>query len=331
MSITFDNAHTIVSYPWTTFKSMALSKVLSIQYDDDGTVYTIFAYDYPVVYVTNIWHGSVPYAVISGGYSQTQNDSDKLDFETNFKQYANMPIKLPSFINYQDPRLIHKFGQITTTSTSEVLLYPRTYVEPSSQAQRSIVSTSSSDSNALGTGACQIRLTYLDSNYVLYTEDIYTNGTTAVNTVGTNIQFIEDMQVIKGTTAVGAIKLMTGTNGSGTEIAGIGSATTQAFFCHHYIPAGKRAWILGWGVVSNNQTNVKLNGEVIINGNTVPTILDLDNLDNGGLTAPNRIQMSRNLLGVMVSGQTQVNITVVPAQTTSTIIRGYIDIFEDVS
>jgi hypothetical protein len=325
------NSPAIISSAWTSFKTVSLAKVLSIQYDDDGTVYSIFSFDDgELAYTCTIWKGAVPDTVIAGGYSQATNDSDKSDFETNYKPYANKPVYPPKFNDFSDPRLTHKFGQLTATSVSEVLLYPRTYAEPASQAQRSIVSTSATDSDALGTGARQIRITYLDSNYVLKTEDVLTNGLTGVNTVGTDIRFIENMEVIKGVAAVGAVKLMTGLAGAGTEIAGIGIATNQAFFCHHYVPAGKRAWIMGWGCVSDDETSLKLNSQDRFGTNTVDRILDLDKLFNGNLTPPSRIEFKRTLSGVMIPEKTYVRVTVVPNQATSTVMRGYIDFFEDV-
>lgn len=92
MSVSFGSGQTHVSQVWTSFKSLVSAKSLSIQYDDDGVVYTIFAYDNPVVYITTIWKGTVPDGVIAGGYSQAQNDTDKSDFETTYQPTANAAI-----------------------------------------------------------------------------------------------------------------------------------------------------------------------------------------------------------------------------------------------
>lgn len=88
------NANAVVSDTWTNFKAIAITtKNLPIQYTDDGIEYTIFAFDdNTIAYVTTIWKGTVPDSVTSNGYSQAQNDSDKSDFETNYKPNANSRI-----------------------------------------------------------------------------------------------------------------------------------------------------------------------------------------------------------------------------------------------
>jgi len=323
-NVTF-NAPSTLSLFWTTFKPIALSKVMSIQYDDDGTVYTIFTFDgTSIVYTCTIWKGTVPTTVAST-YSQTQNDSDKSDFETNYKPYANKQINADEL----DPRLIHKFGNLTSAATTEVLMCASTYTEQASQAQRSVVSTNAQD-NPAGTGAAAVRITYLDSNYVLNTEDITLNGTTAVNTVGTTIRFIENFQVIQGSAAVGTISLMTGLAGAGSPIISIPSSTEQAFICHHYVPAGKRAWILGWGATVSNNANFKLKGQYYFNvSNLVDYNLDLENLL---ISSPNLPEFYRTFQSPLpVPAKTHIRITVVPGQATSTIERSQLDIWEDVT
>ncbi len=318
-----------VSLTWTAFKAIVSPKVLSIQYDDDGSVYTIFAIDGPAGYIATIWKGTVPYGVIAAGYSQATNDADKTDFETNYKPYANGQILDNDF----DPRLIHRFGNLTSTSASEVLVSARAYVEQASQAQRSIQSTSATDSDGAGTGARQVRITYLDSNYVLKTEDVFTNGTTKVNTVATDIRFIERFEVIKGVAAVGAIQLMTGTTGGATEFCGISVGTTEAFLCHHYVPAGKRAFILGWGSTVDDDVAMKLNAQARFGANLVSTIQDLEKMIQATATVPNGIlEFYRKFEAPLLIGEKcYVSVTVVPGQATSTVTRALLDLWEDKS
>lgn len=86
------NADVIISSNWTAFKSNAITgnKSLPVQYNDDGTVYSIFAFDdSSIAYTCTIWKDAVPDSVIDAGYSQSQNDSDKSDFENNYKSTAN--------------------------------------------------------------------------------------------------------------------------------------------------------------------------------------------------------------------------------------------------
>lgn len=243
---------------------------------------------------------------------------------------ASISVKTSSsqVVNAQDApgSALHRFGNLTATSVSEVLVATRAYAEPGSQAQRSVVSTSATDSDILGTGARQVRIVYLDSNYVRYTEDVNLTGNVAVNTVGTNIRFIESMTVIKGTDAVGAIRLMSSTGGGGTEVCGIGAFSSDTFLCHHYVPAGRTATVFGWGAVISDDCNLKLRGQKIINGNRTDMILDLDN--SAAITSPGRSEFRRNLYGVKLSPKTYVRVTVVPGQATSTVIRSYLDLIE---
>jgi hypothetical protein len=268
-----------------------------------------------------IWKGAVPSTVLQG-YSQAQNDADKSDFETNYKAFSNLPITEST----RDPRLIHKFGNLTSSSGSEVLMCSRGYAEPASQAQRSVVSTSVQDA-AAGSGAKAVRITYLDSNYVLSTEDIALNGTNAVNTVSTTIRFIESFQIIQGAATVGAVKIMTAVAGGGTEITGINAAGDDANLCHHYVPAGKRAWVLGWGATVDNNANFKLKSQQRFGANLVDQVVDLENLP-----IANRSEFYRLFPGPLPVGEKcYIRVTVVPGQVQSTVERSLLDLWEDVA
>lgn len=225
--------------------------------------------------------------------------------------------------------LFRRFGNLTAASTSEVLVSSRAYAEQGAEGQRSVKSTSAVDSNTLGTGARVVRITYLNSAYVLKTEDVALNGTLGVNTVATDIRFIECFEVIAGTEAVGAIQLMTLIAGGGTEFCGIASGTTQSFMCHHYVPAGKTAHIVGWGTVVSDEAKLKLIGQDRIGGNLVNRVFDLDDLTFGNPTPPTRIEFARSLRAIRAPEQTRVRATVVPNQSTSTIIRSYFYFLEE--
>jgi hypothetical protein len=84
---------------WAWLKPLIAQKSLMLQYEDDGTVYTIYGYDLPEVLFCTIWKGTLPVSVVNSGYSQAQNDADKTDFETNFQAIANRSIDdIPSKI-----------------------------------------------------------------------------------------------------------------------------------------------------------------------------------------------------------------------------------------
>jgi len=87
------------STSWTAFKPLISSKTIKVQYEEENNVYSIYGYDYPEVLLCVIWKGTVPDSVVTAGYSQATNDTDKTDFETNFKPYANRSIDdVPSLI-----------------------------------------------------------------------------------------------------------------------------------------------------------------------------------------------------------------------------------------
>lgn len=91
MSVNFGSGITIIQSFWTAFKASVASKGMLMQYVDDGTIITIFSFDGPsLVYMTVIYDGTVPDG-LTATYSQAQNDSDKTDFNTNFKPTANKP------------------------------------------------------------------------------------------------------------------------------------------------------------------------------------------------------------------------------------------------
>jgi hypothetical protein len=235
-----------------------------------------------------------------------------------------MPINIIKFFN--DPDIKRKFGNRTTTSTSETLLSARDYVEQSSEAQRSVVSTSTQDSSG-GSGAKKVRIEYLNTAYELKTEDVTLNGTTSVNTIATDIRFIERFHVVQGAAADGAIKLMDTTGGGGSEFCGIGAATYDAFLCHHYVPIGKSGYVFAWGASIDDEVKFKLMGRSIYDGNSVDEHWDLINL-MGIATPPGFLSFYKYLEGVVYAEKSYIRITVVPNQTSSTIIRGELVLWE---
>jgi hypothetical protein len=229
---------------------------------------------------------------------------------------------------------IHAFGNLTSLSASEVLVSARAYAEQASQAQRSVKSSSAQDAPA-GTGAKKVRILYLDSAYALKSEDVTLNGTTAVNTVATDVRFIEAFIVIEGAAAAGAIEIFTAINGGGSAFCGIGLGTTDAFLCHHYVPAGKTCYVSGWGATVNDEAALKLNGTAIFDAvNRVPIILDLENLFASNPTPPTRISFysafeEERDAPLVVTEKNRIWVTVVPNQATTTTTRGYLDLWEE--
>lgn len=137
-------------------------------------------------------------------------------------------------------------GYVGTSATSGVAVRATAYSPQGTNAQRSVKSTSASDTSA-GTGAQQVTINYLDTSFVSHSETVTLNGTTAVNTVGTNIAFIESMvvaQVGTGGGNAGTINIFTTTAGGGSIWGSIATGDNQTFWAHHYVPSGVTCYIL---------------------------------------------------------------------------------------
>lgn len=140
-----------------------------------------------------------------------------------------------------------KLAYIATSATTTVTVRATTYTPQASNAQRSIKSTSANDTSA-GTGARTVMITYLDiTGAGPFTETLTMNGTTGVNTVNTNIAFLERIEVVtvgSGGSNAGTIQFMTTTAGGGSVWGSIAVSDNQTFWAHHYVPVNKTAYLL---------------------------------------------------------------------------------------
>lgn len=113
--------------------------------------------------------------------------------------------------------------------------------------QMTIVSESGNDS-AAGTGARTVELHYLDATGNPQKETLTMLGTTGVNTVATNIRFVQYIHVLTvGSLGVadGNIKIAkTGT--VGLVYSMIAAGGNMALLPHRMVPFGKKMIILGW-------------------------------------------------------------------------------------
>lgn len=112
------------------------------------------------------------------------------------------------------------------------VLQNATILQPASGIQMELVSDSASDTQT-------IRIEFFDkTNWEYYYEDIVITGTTAVNTVATNIYRIDNLKIVKGNPAVGTITLKDTT---GTDLYGqIDPLRTFMERALHYIRKGYR-------------------------------------------------------------------------------------------
>ena len=113
--------------------------------------------------------------------------------------------------------------------------------------QMTVVSEHANDTSG-GVGVKTLRLEYLDATGAEQTEDIIMNGTTGVNTVATDIRFINDMYSLTvGTNgvAVGHIKIYkTGSVGLVYNMIVLGG--NKSLVPHRMVPVGKTLVIRQW-------------------------------------------------------------------------------------
>lgn len=142
-------------------------------------------------------------------------------------------------------------GRVTTAATTRTAIRNTAYMEQSVNAQRSVSSTSASDT-AAGTGARTVRLTYFARSGGTitgpFTEDVTLNGTTPVNTSNTNICYIDRIEVItagSGGVNAGTIQLFTGLAGGGSVFASVAAGERRTYYAHHYVASGLNLFIEG--------------------------------------------------------------------------------------
>lgn len=155
---------------------------------------------------------------------------------------------------------------VVTASTTPTTLRATVYTEPSSAQQMELVSSSASDSSA-GTGSRIVRVIYYDGSMNgPFTEDITMNGTTPVDTVATNIRFIDSivsLTVGSNGTNVGTISLR---NTAGSQTFGtIAIGDGRTYWGHHYVGVDKKCFIerLILGCTGNNGLVMLRSSEVL--------------------------------------------------------------------
>jgi hypothetical protein len=223
------------------------------------------------------------------------------------------------------------FGRVATAAITKVFVRATTYNEPTAQAQRSISSSSANDSSA-GTGARTILIKYLNNAGIFLTETITLNGTTPVNTVATDIRYIEQIDVLtvgSGGTNAGTITLFVGTGGTGGTIGTIAVGDKQTFWAHHYVQAGKICNITGLscshnGTVVGSGAVFTIEAQDLVTANAASVqVSDFVRL-YGQSSTFSRIYTSP----IKISGLARVVVYVTPEATSAITYRAAFDFFE---
>lgn len=224
------------------------------------------------------------------------------------------------------------FGDITTAALTRVVVQRTVYTEQTTNAKRSIASASANDT-AAGTGARTVRITYLTATFTgPFTETVTLNGTTYVNTVATNICYIEQIEVITaGSTGsnVGIITLKAATAGGGATIVTINATNNQTFIPIHYVPTGKTCKITGISC-GHNGTTVGSGALFTVNALDLSTANAVERQVSDFVRLYGQTStFSRNYTSpIVVSGPARLRIYVTPETASSTVYRSSFDFFE---
>jgi hypothetical protein len=185
---------------------------------------------------------------------------------------------------------------------------------------------------AAGTGARTVLIKYYTvTGTGPFSETLTLNGTTGVNTVATNICYIDEMTVVtvgSGGTTAGNITMRSTTAGGGVVIKQITAGDLQPFDCVHYIPTGVTLYITGLSVGHNGTTvgsgaRYRIRKQTL-NATGVPLVQVSDFVRLYGQSSTlSRIYQSN----IIVTGPAKIELWVIPETSSSTIYYGSFDYF----
>jgi hypothetical protein len=225
-----------------------------------------------------------------------------------------------------------RFAQVATSAVTTVPVNKTVYNEQSVNAQRSFSSSSANDT-AAGTGCRTIAVHYLDQTGAgPFIEIVTLNGTTPVNTVGTNICFIDVVLAITvGSTGsnVGTITMFTATAGGGTAICTIAPTDNRTLLCHRYTATGVTTYFTGITVGSTSTTTAQ-GGIYTLQSQKIPTANNPFNAVSGDLVLFGQASsLTRAYTSpIVVVGPARTRVVVTPGAAASLIFYGAIDFFE---
>lgn len=224
------------------------------------------------------------------------------------------------------------FGDVTTNAVTTAAVRRTAYIEQTTNAQRSIASANVNDT-AAGTGARTVRITYFTATGAgPFTETVTLNGTTYVNTVATDICFIEKIEVMTvGSTGsnVGILTLKATTAGGGATIGTINATDNQTFWAHHYVATGKTANITGLSV-SHNGTTVGSGGVFSLRAIPIPVANQVDKQSSDFVRLYGQAStFARTYTSpIRIPGPARIVVYVTPETASSTVYRGAVDFYE---
>jgi len=221
------------------------------------------------------------------------------------------------------------FADVTLAAIAQAPVRRTAYTEQTTNAQRSIASASANDT-AAGTGARTVRIIYLTATFTgPFTETVTLNGTTYVNTVATDICYIEDIEVLtagSGGVNAGIITLKAATAGGGATISTIAIGDNRTFYAHHYIPTGKTTNITGISV-SHNGTTVGSGGVFLVKAKDLAAANSVERqiTDFVRLYGQSSTFARQYSSAIRFTGPARLLVYVTPEAASSTVYRASID------
>jgi len=151
---------------------------------------------------------------------------------------------------------IQRHSSVTVAATDRTLLVGGVWSEQTVGAQRSIKSDSVNDTSG-GSGVRKIQIKYISSvDGLEKSEVIALNGTTAVNTVATDIKFITKLKAVDvGSVgfADGTVSMMTAVSGGGVVMAEILAGKLELLSSVIYVPTGKSLFVSRVEMTTNDE------------------------------------------------------------------------------
>ena len=117
----YGNNLTVLSVTWDILKAQILLIKSAFHYEETNNLYEVFIVDDVIVYTTQIFKGIIPK---NSSISQQQNDSNKVDFENNYKTLGNKPLTGPKDIDnkpilHATPRPLGLYTYYTSTGDDQ--------------------------------------------------------------------------------------------------------------------------------------------------------------------------------------------------------------------
>lgn len=138
---------------------------------------------------------------------------------------------------------------LSNTALDDLTQIPGTIVVPDPGGIQLQISSSNAADTSAGTGVQTIDVHYLDTNGDEQEENIIMNGVTPVNTVATNIDFIQWIHAAAvGTGGVAAGNISAEDTGGAVIYEYLAAGGNQSLSAKYKVPNNKTGYIVGWQV-----------------------------------------------------------------------------------